>query len=73
MVLIWQTNITPIWVYSILSYLWVAPALLLSMWLGGELIVPKRKWILVGIFVVLGGFFEYFLWFQINESFTWTL
>ena len=73
MVLIWQTNITPIWVYSILSYLWVAPALLFSMWLGGELIVPKRKWILVGIFVVLGIVFEYFLWFQINDSFTWTL
>lgn len=73
MVLIWQTNITPIWFYSILSYVWVAPALLFSMWLGGELIVPKRKWILVGIFVVLGVVFEYFLWFHISDSFTWTL
>ncbi len=72
MVLVWQTNITPVSFYSILSYLWVAPALLFSMWLGGELIIPKRKWILVGIFVVLGVIFEYFLWFQINQSFTWT-
>jgi hypothetical protein len=73
MVLFTGNNITPISFYSILSYVWVAPALLFSMWLGGELIIPKRKWILVGIFVVLGIIFEYFLWFQINESFTWTL
>ncbi len=73
MVLIWQTNITPIWFYSILSYLWVGPALIFSMWLGGELIVPKRKWILVGVFLVVGVVFEYFLWFHIGDSFTWTL
>lgn len=73
LVLFTGTNITPIWFYSILSYLWVAPALLFSMWLGGELIIPKRKWILVGIFIVLGVIFEYFLWFHIGDSFTWTL
>lgn len=66
-------NISPFSTYSILSYLWVAPALVTGMYLGGELIFPKGKWILVGIFIVLGAIFEYFLWFQTNESFTWVL
>ena len=68
-----NTNITPIHLYSLLSYLWVAPALVVAMYLGGSLMFPKRKWVIVGIFVALGIVFEYFLWFQTNESFTWTL
>ena len=67
------TNITPIYFYSLLSYMWVAPALIFANYLGGELLIPKKKWILVGIFIILGIIFEYFLWFQTNESFTWTL
>jgi len=67
------TNITPIELYSLLSYLWVAPVLIVAMYLGGELLLPKYKWGLVGAFVVLGIIFEYFLWFQTAESFTWTL
>ncbi|GAG23181.1 unnamed protein product, partial [marine sediment metagenome] len=47
------TNITPIYFYSLLSYLWVAPVLIFAMYLGGELLLPKRKWILVGVFIVL--------------------
>ncbi|MFX1379190.1 MAG: hypothetical protein ACFFA4_08845 [Promethearchaeota archaeon] len=73
MVLLTGANINPISVYSLLSYLWVAPTLIVAMYLGGELIFPKKKWILVGIFIVLGAIFEYFLWFQTNASFTWTL
>ncbi|GAH99357.1 unnamed protein product, partial [marine sediment metagenome] len=56
-----------------LSYMWVAPALVFAMWLGGELLIPKKKWILIGIFIVLGAVFEYFLWFQTDLSFIWTL
>jgi hypothetical protein len=67
------TNITPIYFYSLLSYLWVAPALIFAMWLGGELLIPKKKWILIGVFIILGVVFEYFLWFQTSDSFTWTL
>lgn len=73
MVLITGENISPIPVYSLLSYLWVAPALIFAIYLGGELIFPKRKWIFVGIFIVLGVIFEYFLWFQTDASFTWEL
>ena len=68
-----STNITPIELYSLLSYTWVAPVLVVAMYLGGELLIPKKKWILVGAFIVLGTIFEYFLWFQTDQSFTWTL
>ncbi|MCK4287510.1 MAG: hypothetical protein KAX18_14965, partial [Candidatus Lokiarchaeota archaeon] len=50
--------------YVILSYLWVAPALIFAIYLGGELIMPKKKWILVGVYIALGIVFEYFLWFD---------
>ena len=73
LVLLTGSNISPFSTYSILSYLWVAPAIVCSIYLGGELIFPKRKWIFVGIFIVLGVIFEYFLWFQTTDSFTWIL
>ena len=73
MVLFTGSNISPFSTYSILSYLWVAPALIAAMYLGGELILPRGKWILVGIFIVLGAIFEYFLWMQTTDSFTWLL
>jgi hypothetical protein len=67
--LIIDINITPAVIYVFLSYTWVAPALFFAMYLGGELIIPKKKWILVGIFMVLGGIFEFFLWSQPIQSF----
>lgn len=56
-------------IYGILSYLWIAPALVLAMYIGGELLTPKRKWIIVIIYLVLGIVFEYFLWFNTSETF----
>jgi len=67
--LITDENIEPRNVYVLLSYTWVAPALFFSMYLGGELLIPKYKWLLVGIFIVLGGIFEYFLYFDTVNSF----
>jgi len=62
-------NIVPYEMYAILSYLWVAPALIFAIYLGSELLVPKKKWILVAIYIVLGIVFEYFLWFDTAASF----
>ncbi|MFX0075223.1 MAG: hypothetical protein ACFE96_07265 [Candidatus Hermodarchaeota archaeon] len=56
-------------IYGILSYLWIAPALVCAMYIGGELLTPKRKWVIVIIYLVLGLVFEYFLWFQTEETF----
>ena len=72
-VIITGSNITSeFWglgIYGILSYLWIVPALVMAMYIGGELIIPKRKWILVIIYMVLGIIFEYFLWFQTDNTF----
>jgi len=73
LVIFTETNITPTSFYSILSYMWVAPVLVVSMYLGGSLLIPKKKWFLVGGILVLGIIFEYFLWFHTTESFTWVL
>lgn len=67
--LIADKNIEPRQVYVLLSYTSVAPALFFAMFLGGELLIPKYKWLLVGIFIVLGVIFEMFLWFSPNQSF----
>jgi len=73
MVIITGSNVnSEIWglgIYGILSYLWIAPALVCAMYIGGELLIPKRKWILVIIYLVLGVVFEYFLWFQTDKTF----
>ncbi|MBY8992516.1 MAG: hypothetical protein KGD58_17355 [Candidatus Lokiarchaeota archaeon] len=73
MVIITGSNLySEIWglgIYGILSYLWIAPALVLAMYIGGELLIPKRKWILVIFYLVLGIIFEYFLWFHTSETF----
>ena len=68
-----EHNIDPIHVYSIFSYMWVAPALICAMYLGGELLVPKRKWLLIAIYFLLGYAFELFLWLDTKNSFEFTL
>jgi len=55
------TNI-PEWLYPRLSYTWIAPAVVLGMYIGGELLAPKRKWIIVGIFTAIVIVYLYLLW-----------
>ena len=47
---------------GILSYIWLAPAVVSAIYIGGELLVPKAKWYLVSVFIVLSIVF-YFLVF----------
>jgi len=47
--------------YVRLSYMWVAPGIVFMMWIGGELLAPKAKWYIVGIYSVIGIIFEFFL------------
>jgi len=60
-ILITGTNIEPIWLYPLLSYMWAAAGITLGMYIGGELLMPKKKWILVGIFIIISIAYEYFL------------
>jgi hypothetical protein len=69
LVLFTGENLHPPEVYAILSYMWVAPALIFALYLGGELLWPNGKWILVGIYIGLGIMFEGFLWLDTKNSF----
>jgi len=64
-----QTNITPIFLYSILSYMWMAPAVICSMYLGAELLAPRKKTLILVIYTIIGIILEYFILFQNAESF----
>ncbi|MFX0071592.1 MAG: hypothetical protein ACFFAO_10925 [Candidatus Hermodarchaeota archaeon] len=66
-------NLNPEKLVSLLSYTWVAPGLILAMYLGAEMMIPKKKWIIVGIYAVLGIIFELFLWLDTDAAFYYTL
>jgi hypothetical protein len=38
---------------GIISYIWLAPAVVTAIYIGGELLVPKAKWYFVVIFIIL--------------------
>ncbi|MFX0178538.1 MAG: hypothetical protein ACFE78_00005, partial [Candidatus Hodarchaeota archaeon] len=63
-ILITDTNIEPYWVYPLLSYMWAAPGITLGMYIGGELLIPKKKWILVGAFLIISIAYEFFLFWN---------
>ncbi|MHA1488911.1 MAG: hypothetical protein ACTSRI_04570 [Promethearchaeota archaeon] len=69
MILTTQKNLNPVYLYGLLSYMWVAPAIVIAMYLGSELIMPKKKKVLVSIYAILGIIFEYFLWFDTIGTF----
>jgi len=72
-ILITDSNIDPYWVYPLLSYMWAAPGITLGMYIGGELLIPKKKWILVGIFLIISIAYEYFLFSNALGSFKYTV
>ncbi|MFX1277725.1 MAG: hypothetical protein ACFFAT_22125 [Promethearchaeota archaeon] len=43
---------------GILSYIWFAPVIIVSMFIGAELLTPKIKWYIVIIFLILSIVFE---------------
>ncbi|HUW89529.1 MAG TPA: hypothetical protein VMV43_03335 [Candidatus Nanopelagicaceae bacterium] len=43
---------------GILSYVWFAPVIILALYIGAELLIPKRKWYLMTIIVVVCILFE---------------
>lgn len=73
MILTTGKNITPIYVYMWLSYLWVAPAIVIGMYLGSELLAPEKKKAIVIFYAILGVIFELYLFLDWTNVFTWTL
>jgi len=43
---------------GILSYIWFAPVMILALYIGAELLIPKRKWFLITITIVICVVFE---------------
>ena len=62
MVLLTGNNIDPEYLYGWLSYMWIAPAVIVAFYLGAELMVPNKKKIITGIYAILGVVFEILLW-----------
>jgi hypothetical protein len=52
------TNIQQLELYGFLSYIWAAPLTILGLYIGGELILPSKKWIIVSIYLVLSVIYE---------------
>ena len=43
---------------GILSYVWFAPVMILALYIGAELLIPKRKWYLMFIIIAVSILFE---------------
>lgn len=57
-----ESHIQPEIYYGWLSYTWVAPAIVIAMYLGSELLAPKKKTIIVVIYGFLGIVFVAFMY-----------
>ncbi|TFF96473.1 MAG: hypothetical protein EU544_00610 [Promethearchaeota archaeon] len=68
-VFFYDTPLDPIELYGILSYMWVAPALIFAMYIGAELMMPHRKKLLLIIYVTAGIIFELFLFLDMRNAF----
>jgi len=54
MVLVTETNLDNSYgLVGILSYIWFAPAMILALYIGAELLLPKRKWFLMAIIFII--------------------
>ena len=72
-VLITGKNLSPLYIYAILSYVWTGPGIVVAMYLGAELILPNKKKSIVIFYTVLSIIFQLFIWFDTLNVFTFTL
>ncbi len=45
---------------GILSYIWFAPVMILAIYIGVELLTPKKKWYFMIVIIILSAIFEVF-------------
>ena len=60
-VMVFGGHLKPIGLYGILGYMWVAPAAIIGLYIGAELMLPEKKKIIVIIFAILSIIFELLL------------
>ncbi len=58
----------PYGLVGLLSYIWVGPLIVLAIHIGAELMVPKKKWHITSIYLVLMIIFEIILFLNPLES-----
>ena len=59
--------------HGILAYMWVAPAVIVAMNIGAEIMFPEKKKSIIIIYAALGIIFELFLFLDTNNAFTFAL
>ncbi len=58
-VLVTDTNLDNSYgLVGILSYIWFAPVIILALYIGAELLIPKRKWYLMFLVIIVCIIFE---------------
>lgn len=62
-ILITDNNLEPYWLYGLLSYSWSAPITIFGLYIGGELMLPKKKWYILSVYIVLSVIFESILFY----------
>ena len=68
-VLFIQQNLPNNGIVAILSYIWFAPAIITSMYIGAELLIPKMKIYIVLIILIISIFFEIVVFYNPLGSF----
>ncbi len=65
-------NLNPIWMYAILSYIWVPPAVYMGILISGDIILRKQKWLLLLIVLIGGVIFEIGILFFPFQDYSFT-
>jgi hypothetical protein len=58
-------------IFGILTFMWNPPIAIFMLYIGGELLIPKRKWYIISIYLVLGLLYEINLFLDPKNSFTY--
>ena len=55
--------------FSLLTYIWIGPAIILGMYIIFEVTIPEKKWFILPMYYVLGVVFEILLFLDPINSF----
>ena len=56
-------------IVGLLSYIWIAPFIVLAIYVGSELIIPEKKWYITTVFLILMTIFEILIFLDPLGSF----
>jgi len=72
-VLITQTNIdNSIGIIGLINWMWFPGVAIFGMFFGAELILPKKKWTIFTIYLILGILFDALLFYNPSSALTYT-